>query len=103
MFPKNEFKIQISVMPMYVWTDQMIRVHMYISVLALLLTNLLYRKISLAGISASKDECIEALEGIKGIHLDFGDGNPPEILLTKMSPLQRKLFKVLDLKQFKGK
>jgi len=94
---------RISVMPIYVWKDQMIRVHVYISVLALLLTNLLYRKICLAGISASKDECIEALEGIKEIHLDFGDGTPPEILLTKMSPLQRKLFKVLGLKQFKGK
>ena len=36
---------RISVMPMYVWTDEMIRVHVFISVLALLLSNLLYQKL----------------------------------------------------------
>ena len=94
---------RFSIMPMYVWTDKMIRGHFFISVLALLLSNLLYRKITLAGITASKGECLEALEEIKEIHLDYGDDTPPEVLLTKMSPLQRNLFKVLDLKQFRGK
>ena len=94
---------RISVMPMYVWTDQMIRVHLFISVLALLLSNLLYRKIQLAGISHSKDMCFEALEDIKEIRLYYGDKDPPEVLLTQMSALQRKLFKVLDLKPFTGK
>ncbi|MHA1149413.1 MAG: IS1634 family transposase [Promethearchaeota archaeon] len=93
---------RLSIMPMYVWTDKMIRAHFFISVLALLLSNLLYRKIILAGITASKEKCLEALEEIKEIHLDYGDDNPPEVLLTKMSALQRNLFKVLDLKQFKG-
>lgn len=58
---------RISVMPMYVWTDEMIRVHMFISVLALLLSNLLYRKIQLSGITHSKDTCFEALEEMKEI------------------------------------
>ena len=94
---------RISVMPMYVWTDQMIRVHLFISVLALLLSNLLYRKIYLAGITASKDKCFEALEDIKEIRLYFDDNDPPEVLLTRMSSLQRKLFKALELKRFTGK
>ncbi|MHA1660353.1 MAG: IS1634 family transposase [Promethearchaeota archaeon] len=94
---------RISVMPMYVWTDEMIRVHMFISVLALLLSNLLYRKIQLAGIAHSKDACFETLEDIKEIHLYYDDGGAPNLLLTQMSPLQRKLFKILDLKRFKGK
>ncbi len=94
---------RISVMPMYVWTDQMIRVHLFISVLALLLSNLLYRKIQLAGISPSKDMCFEALEDIKEIRLYYNDKDPPEVLLTQMSVLQRKLFKTLDLKRFTGK
>ncbi|MBD3342283.1 MAG: IS1634 family transposase [Candidatus Lokiarchaeota archaeon] len=93
---------RLSIMPMYVWTDKMIRAHFFISVLALLLSNLLYRKITLAGIAASKDKCLEALEEIKEIHLNYGDDHTPEVLLTKMSALQRTLFKVLDLKQFKG-
>ena len=93
---------RISVMPMYVWTDQMIRVHGYISVLALLLSNLLYRKIRLGGITASKDKCLEALEEIKEIRLYYDEEESPEVLLTRMSPLQRKLFNLLDLKRFKG-
>ena len=94
---------RISVMPMYVWTNEMIRVHMFISILALLLSNLLYRKIQLGGIVHSKDKCFEALEDIKEIRLYYGDKDPPEVLLTRMSALQRKLFKTLDLKRFKGK
>ena len=90
-------------MPMYVWTNKMIRVHLFISVLALLLSNLLYRKARLAGITASKDKCLEALEDIKEIRLYYGDKGPPEVLLTQMSALQRKLFNVFNLKRFKGK
>jgi transposase len=91
---------RFSVMPMYVWTDEMIRGHCFISVLALLLSNLLHRKLSLAGITASKEECFEALEGIKEIRLHYDDGGAPRILLTRMSTLQRKLYKELDLKRF---
>jgi len=91
---------RLSIMPMYVWTDQMIRVHLFISVLALLLSNLLYRKVRLAGITASKDKCVEALEDIKEIRLNYEDKGPPEVLLTQMSVLQRKLFKILNLKRF---
>ena len=94
---------RLSVMPMYVWTDKIIRVHLFISVLALLLSNLLYRKIQLAGITTSKDKCLEALEVIKEIRLYYDDKGSPEVLLTQMSVLQRKLFKTLDLKRFTGK
>jgi len=94
---------RISVMPMYVWTDEMIRVHMFISVLALLLSNLLYQKIQLGGIVHSKDTCFEALEDIKEIRLYYDDKGPPEVLLTQMSALQRKLFNALDLKRHIGK
>jgi len=75
----------------------------FISVLALHLTNLLYRKITLANLSVSKEECIELLEDIKEIHLNYGDDEPSEVILTQMSAIQRKLCNVLDLKQFKEK
>jgi transposase len=92
---------RLSVQPVHVWTNPMIRVHVFITVLALLLTNGLYRKITLGGISPSRDECLEALEDIKEIRLNYDDKAPPEVLLTRMSSLQRKLFNILDLKQFK--
>jgi transposase len=99
-FKELNKRCRISVMPMYVWTDEMIRVHMFISVLSLLLSNLLYRKIQFSGISSSKDTCFEALEGIEEIHLYYDDKGPPDVLLTQMSAFQRKLFRVLDLKRF---
>ncbi len=94
---------RLSVMPMYVWTNEMIRAHLFISVLALLLSNLLYRKIHLAGITTSKDKSFEALEDIKEIRLNYDDKGPSDVLLTQMSVLQRKLFKTLDLKRYTGK
>jgi len=69
----------------------------------LLLSNVFYRKIQLAGISHSKDMCFEALEEVKEIRLYYNDKGPPEVLLTQMSVLQRKLFKILDLKRFTEK
>ncbi|KKK45182.1 hypothetical protein LCGC14_2052910 [marine sediment metagenome] len=102
-FKELNKKDRFSVMPMYVWTDEMIRVHLFISVLALLLSNLLYRKIQLAGITPSKNTCFESLEEMKEIRLHYGDKDPPEVLLTRMSPFQHRLFNVLDLKRFTGK
>ncbi|MGV9173414.1 MAG: hypothetical protein ACOC4M_06170 [Promethearchaeia archaeon] len=71
--------------------------HLYISVLPLLLSNLLY-----GGITLSKDKCLETLEEIKEIRLYYDDDGAPEVLLTRLSALQRKFFKILDLKRFKG-
>jgi len=88
---------------MYVWTNEMIKVHVFISVLALLLSNLLHRKIQSSGIAHSKNTCFEALEEMKEIRLYYDDKCPPEVLLTQMSALQRKLFKTLDLKRFTEK
>ena len=51
----------------------------------------------------SKDMCFEALEDIKEIRLYYDDKGPPEVLITQMSVLQRKLFNILDLKRFTGK
>jgi transposase len=91
---------RISIMPMYHWTDQKIRAHFYISNLALLITNILHKKLKKGGITSSKDECIEALAGIKEIHLHHDDGYPPDIIYTKQSKFQKKLLDVLDLGRF---
>ncbi len=99
-FKELNKRSRISVMPMYHWTDQKIRAHVFISVLALLLSNLLYRKIQLSEIHGSKDKCFEALEDIKEIHLNYDDDLPPDVVITQMSSLQRKLFKTLNLKRF---
>jgi transposase len=90
----------VSVMPMYHWTDQKIRAHVFISVLALLLRSLLHAKIRSGGIMESKNKCFNALKGMKEIHLQYKDGNPPEIIYTSKSLLQKKLYDLLDLERF---
>jgi transposase len=90
---------RIAVMPMYHWTDQKIRAHIFISVMALLVSNLLYRKLSKNGVDASAETCIDALEGIKEIHTHYEDNLPPDIVLTRLSPLQKLMVKILDLKR----
>jgi transposase len=89
---------RISVMPMYHWTDQKIRAHVFISVLALLVSNLLFRKLRQHGVNVSYETCIEELRGIKEIHAYYNDDLPPDIDLTRMSSLQKVMVKILDLK-----
>jgi transposase len=91
---------RIRVMPMYHYTNQKIRAHVFISVLALLITNLLYRKLERHGIDASKDVCINELEDIKEIHLDHGDGIPASVTITQMTELQRRMAHVLNLNRY---
>ena len=90
----------LSVMPMYHWTDQKIRAHVFISVLALLISNLLYRKMESGGITESREECFEELKGIKELRSFYDDGYPPDINYTRMSEIQKKASKILGLKRF---
>nr|MDO8115964.1 hypothetical protein [Candidatus Sigynarchaeota archaeon] len=91
---------RIRVMPIYHYTDQKIRAHVFISVLALLISNLLYRKLKQHGVIASKATCFEELKHIKEIHLDYANGRPSSIMLTRMTELQRQMHQVLNLKRF---
>jgi len=63
----------------------------------------IWNLIHLVGITASKDKCFEALEDIKEIRLYYGDKDLPEVPLTQMSVLQRRLFNILNLKRFTRK
>nr|MDO8088320.1 IS1634 family transposase [Candidatus Sigynarchaeum springense]MDO8117648.1 IS1634 family transposase [Candidatus Sigynarchaeota archaeon] len=87
----------ISVMPIYHYTNQKIRVHVFISVLALLISNILYRKLQKHGIEGSKDACFDLLKDIKEIELIYGEDIPSEIHHTRLSPVQQKIAAVLNL------
>jgi len=88
---------QISVMPMFHYTDQKIRAHVFISILALLITNLLYRKLRQHDIDGSMKKCLDLLDDIKEITLDYGHDLPHDVLLTNMSPIQKEMAKILNL------
>ncbi len=99
----------IGFSPNYHWTDQMIRVHGFYCVMALTLSCLLHRKVDHLGIDLSKTAILRELQGIKEIDNYYppqstdplAGGRPrSENTMTKMNPVQEKLFKGLGLGKF---
>jgi transposase len=96
--------------PAFHWTDEMIRVHAFYCVLALTLTSLLHRRVAKAGIDISQRQLLEALKRVKEITNYYpaqsGESSKPggrpraERTVTRLSRLQRELFRSLQLSQY---
>jgi len=68
----------VTVQPMFHWTDEKIRVHIFTCVLAYRLCSLLSKELDEMGITISIDRMIDEMSRIKRIHTFFGDINKPE-------------------------
>ena len=68
----------LTVRPMFHWTDEKIRVHIFTCVLAYRLCSLLVKELDEIGITISIDRMIDEVSRIKRIHTFFGDINKPE-------------------------
>lgn len=71
----------LAARPIYHWTDQKIRVHLFCCVLALLLTHTIWQQAADAGITASPDRLLTALAELDQIELVYapagsGRGRP---------------------------
>jgi transposase len=91
--------------PMFHWTDSKIQVHAFYCVLALLLTSLLQRELAQKGEPLSINRMLEELGGIRETLIVYprrqGQRQPSTLTcLTRMSPLQQRLFSLLNLQQF---
>ncbi len=87
--------------PMFHWTNQKIKVHAFYCVLALTLTGIIRKELAQNDIPLSIDEIFENLNYIKEAIVFYPkseNGHPkPHFLFSKMSPLQKKIFEILDL------
>lgn len=96
----------VSFEPIRHWTDQKIRVHAFICVLALTLASLLRREVARKGIALSVDALLYQLQGIQEVvnlyPADGDKGGRPRArrVLTRMTRLQEQLFRHLDLGRF---
>jgi len=95
----------IALRPQYHWTDQKIRVHVLICVLALMLVSLLRRELHAKGLDLSIPSALSLLGGIREMMMLFpppkSSGKPTlRTCLTRMSPEQRRLFEALDLARY---
>jgi transposase len=71
----------LAARPIYHWTDQKIRVHLFCCILALLLTNTIWQQANAAAITASPERLLEALADLDQIELVYapagsGRGRP---------------------------
>jgi transposase len=90
----------VSFSPMFHWTDQKIRVHVFYCVLALAVAHLLRRQAAQAGMAMSVRELLATLAGIQETVLLYqgARGRPrARHVLTEMDPVQQHLFDLFDL------
>jgi transposase len=90
-----------SVRPIFHWTDEKIRVHIFICVLAYRLCSLLIKELSAKGISVTINRLMDEMSRIKRIHTFFGDINKPEKVesFTLGSEMARQIEEIYQLKE----
>jgi transposase len=96
----------VSFSPMFHWTDQKIRVHVFYCVLALAVAHLLRRQAAQAGITLSVRELLSALAGIQETVLLYqGERGRPRArhVLTEMDPTQQRLYDLFGLDAYAPK
>jgi transposase len=90
----------VSFSPMFHWTEQKIRVHVFYCVLALAVARLMVREADRHGAHMSVRELLGALAGIQETVLLYqGERGRPRArrMLTEMAPAQRRLYDIFGL------
>jgi len=90
----------ISFTPIYHWTDQKIRVHAFMCVLALLLLNLLERELSMKGLKLSLSKIMHQLERIKEIVLFYPKRMEVVKKISRRSEVQQRIYDILNLRRY---
>lgn len=95
----------ISFSPMFHWTDDKIRVHVFTCVVALMLANLMWRRVRAAGIDISPKTMLAELSRITLVDLVYapagGVGRPiVRSEISELSDVQQRLVDALGLKEY---
>jgi transposase len=90
----------LAVRPMFHWTDDKIRVHIFICMLAYRLCSLLQKELFDSGISASINRLLDEMASIRKITTFFGDINKPDKVesFTNGTELAREIDSIYRLK-----
>lgn len=89
----------LAVRPMFHWTDDKIRVHIFACVLAFRLCCLLKKELSLKGIYVSINKLLDEMKEIKQVTTFFGNISKPEVVnsFSKGSKLAESILHEYDL------
>jgi transposase len=96
----------VSFSPIFHWTEQKIRVHVFYCVLALMVVRLMVREAAQAGIVMSARELLRHLGGIEETVLLYaGERGRPRArhMLTDMDPDQQRLYDLFGLEAYAPK
>lgn len=86
--------------PMWCWTDNMIRVHAFTCVMALLFLRFLVKKVHDAKINLSQDQILDQLQKIKLTILKMPNSDKLVTKLTRLNDNQRALANLFDLRKY---
>ena len=91
----------MAVCPIFHWTDDKIRVHIFTCVLAYRLCSLLVKELSDAGISISINRLMDEMSSLKRIHTFFGDLKKPAKVesFTRCSEIAMQIEQMYKLKE----
>jgi len=96
----------VSFSPMFHWTDQKIRVHVFYCVVALMVARLMVREADNAGLPMSVRELLSTLADIEEtLMLYQGERGRPRArrMITEMDPTQRRLYDLFNLDTYAPK
>jgi hypothetical protein len=96
----------VSFSPMFHWTEQKIRVHVFYCVLGLTVARLMVREADRAGMQMSVRELLSTLAGIEETVLLYqGERGRPRArrMLTDIEPPAQRLYDLFDLDAYAPK
>jgi hypothetical protein len=102
-FRQMKDPVVVSFSPMFHWTDQKIRVHVFYCVLALTVARLMCRQAAANGLVMSVRELLGTLSGIEETVLLYaGERGRPRArrMLTDMDPIQQQLYNLFGLEDY---
>lgn len=91
----------LTVKPIFHWTDEKIRVHIFTCVLALRLCSLLQKELADLGIHISINKMLNEMTGIKRVTTFLGDINKPEKVnsFTNGEEIAQQIEKIYNLRE----
>jgi transposase len=104
IFRDSKDSDHFSLTPMYHWTDQKIRVHVFICLLSLTLATLVHREVCSHGLDISKDRMLDELGKIRQAWVAYPTspgkktktGMTVKKVIEDMNPLQRELWDIVS-------
>lgn len=95
IFRDTKDSSHFSICPIYHWTDQKIRVHIFICLLGLTLTMVLRKELQMRGINISKDQLMERLSLIRQCWVK-GEGNKIVKVMEEMDEQQSEIWEIIS-------